>query len=120
LSIAPAPGARHNPARTSGFLLYSFSFDIFGTVPRNHLQRFTSITFCYGVAVMEKRHWKALGKVAGGLYEVVSGTLTAAGQGFLGARLRRHNMMHAARRYGTNSFMQGKKTLAEGWNELKN
>jgi hypothetical protein len=69
---------------------------------------------------MEKRQWIAVGKVALALYEVGGGALTAIGHGIVGTWLGRHNMIHAARRYGMNSYMQGKKSLAESWKELKN
>ena len=68
---------------------------------------------------MENKQLKALGKVAGGACEIVSGVLTFTGNGMAGKYLRDRNMMHGAHHYGAKEILQGKKTLEEGLRELK-
>jgi hypothetical protein len=66
-----------------------------------------------------KNKLKAAGKVAFGAARIVSGTATATGHGLLGAYCKKHHMLHAAVRYGTESAKAGMKTIEEGLSDWK-
>lgn len=57
---------------------------------------------------------RALGKMAKGAQQVVSGAATAVGKGIIGGYCRRHDLMGMAARYGAVKARQGQKTFKEG------
>jgi hypothetical protein len=67
----------------------------------------------------KKRELKAVGKIAIGGAQMVGGVATGLGYGVGSFITGKHHMTALGGRMGLKSFESGKKTLEDGWRELK-